>query len=101
MNNRTQPALRLVVDNTTPDPERERREQMAAELIAFSERARRGELAAFYWITVAPNQDILCGKAGKWKDAADDALFGVQVLGEVLCETLGKQPGTRWVEDAS
>jgi hypothetical protein len=46
---------------------------MAAELIAISERARLGELAAFYWITVAPNQDILCGKAGKWKDAADDA----------------------------
>ena len=99
MNNQPKPALRLVIDNTTPDPERERREQMASQLIALAESARRGELAALYWITVKPNQDVSLGTIGQWKEAADEGLVGLQVLGERLCKVLGRQPGTGWADE--
>lgn len=74
MNNRTQPALRLVVDNTIPDPERERREQMAAELIAFPNAP-----GVASWRRSTDHRGAESGhplrQGGKWKDAADDAPF--------------------------
>lgn len=97
MNARKQSALRLVVDNTLPSTELARREEIAAPLIGIAQQAYAGGLSAVYCIYVEHNGDVCLKTLGQTNEMAGEALYGVQALGEILCERLGTQPGTGWV----
>jgi|JI9StandDraft_2_1071091.scaffolds.fasta_scaffold06240_10 hypothetical protein len=97
MSARKQSALRLVVDNTLPSTELARREEIAAPLIAIAQQAYAGGLSAVYCIYVEHNGDGYLKMLGQVTEMAGEALHGVQAIGEILCERLGRQPGTGWV----
>ena len=99
MSAKTQSALRLVVDNTLPAPEHDRREKIAFPLIALAEQVRAGGLAAVFCISVEHNGDAYLKILGQIEtEIADEALHGVQALGKILCKRVGRQPGTAWVD---
>lgn len=97
MNARKQSSLRLVVDNTLPSAELARRDKIAAPLIALAQHAHAGGFSAVYCICVEHNGDVYLETLGQTNEMAGEALYGVQALGEILCERLGNQPGTGWV----
>jgi hypothetical protein len=80
------PFLRLVVDNTAAAAVRERNLQLADDLETISNLARTGHIGTLAWIIVRPNGELLA----EWHQ---EELAGIQAP--------GKQPVTRWAEDAS